>query len=78
MMELQQSVVSVLKEVQTTLSSLEQTLSAQNVQIQVCSDCHNSAMHMIVLFIETTANYRMFTFVLHLKVCIIQKQIFTV
>ncbi|XP_071547180.1 peroxisomal membrane protein PEX14-like isoform X2 [Panulirus ornatus] len=32
--ELQQSVVTVLKEVQTTLASLEQTLSAQNIRIQ--------------------------------------------
>lgn len=35
MIELQQSVVSVLKEVQTTLASLEQTLSAQSLRIQV-------------------------------------------
>lgn len=34
MIELQQSVVSVLKEVQTTLASLEQTLSAQSLRIQ--------------------------------------------
>ncbi|XP_045600940.1 peroxisomal membrane protein PEX14 isoform X2 [Procambarus clarkii] len=34
MIELQQSVVTVLKEVQTTLTSLEQTLVTQNLRIQ--------------------------------------------
>ncbi|KAK8745970.1 hypothetical protein OTU49_017206 [Cherax quadricarinatus] len=37
MIELQHSVVTVLKEVQTTLTSLEQTLRAQNVRIQTLS-----------------------------------------
>ncbi|KAG7171295.1 Peroxisomal membrane protein PEX14-like [Homarus americanus] len=35
MTELQQSVVTVLKEIQTTLASLDHTISAQNVHIQV-------------------------------------------
>ncbi|XP_068226975.1 peroxisomal membrane protein PEX14 isoform X2 [Palaemon carinicauda] len=38
MIELQQSVVSVLKEVQTTLSSLEKTLSIQSSRIQALGD----------------------------------------
>ncbi|XP_066941908.1 peroxisomal membrane protein PEX14 isoform X1 [Macrobrachium rosenbergii] len=38
MIELQQSVVCVLKEVQTTLSSLEKTLSIQSARIQALSD----------------------------------------
>ncbi|KAK7071861.1 peroxisomal membrane protein pex14, partial [Halocaridina rubra] len=37
MIELQQSVVAVLKEVQSTLATLEQSLSAQNVRIQSLS-----------------------------------------
>ncbi|XP_042217751.1 peroxisomal membrane protein PEX14-like [Homarus americanus] len=37
MTELQQSVVTVLKEIQTTLASLDHTISAQNVHIQALS-----------------------------------------
>ncbi|XP_050687597.1 peroxisomal membrane protein PEX14-like isoform X1 [Eriocheir sinensis] len=42
MVEMQQSVVSVLKEVQTTLASLEQTLSAQNIHIQALNNREGS------------------------------------
>lgn len=42
MVELQQSVVSVLKEVQNTLASLEQTLTAQNVHIQALNNREGS------------------------------------
>ncbi|XP_045138520.1 peroxisomal membrane protein PEX14-like [Portunus trituberculatus] len=42
MVELQQSVVSVLKEVQNTLASLEQTLSAQTVHIQALNNREGS------------------------------------
>lgn len=55
MVELQQSVVSVLKEVQTTLASVEQTLSAQNVHIQVGYDCRSTIIHLVVLFCEIKA-----------------------